>query len=88
MMTRRQSFFAYAALLVGVITFTSSFVRPSAGQQPAPAQGPVGRYQIAVGGSSGSIVYVIDTVTGKIWSRAHSGFEFKWSEVTAPPVTK
>jgi hypothetical protein len=88
MMTRRQSLFAYAALFVGVITFASSFVRPSAGQQPTPAQGQVGRYQIAVGGSGGSMVYVIDTVTGKVWSRIYNDFGFKWSEVAAPPVTK
>ncbi len=89
-MSRRQSFFAYAALLVGVFTFASSFSRPSSGQQTAPAPTEVGRYQIATAGNnSGHYVYLIDTATGKLWSAySPSTSRDGWKETISPVVTK
>jgi hypothetical protein len=89
-MTRRQSAFAYVALLLGVIAFASSFVRPSVGQQPVPTPAPVGRYQIAVAGEFGGDVYVIDTATGKTWFGIRTSIkgEIEWSEMSALPITK
>ncbi len=77
-MTRRQSFFAYAALLVGVVAFASSFARPTSGQQGAPGQAAFGRYHLATS-VTGNVdhVYVTDTVTGRTWTyqRGHEWFD-------------
>jgi hypothetical protein len=89
MTSPRQSYFAYAALLVGVIAFASSFARPTSGQQAATAPAPVGRYQVAAARQSGNDVYVIDTVTGKVWHcNCTVGAEVNWFELPGLPAAK
>ena len=90
-MTRRQSSFAYAALILGVVAFASSFARPTSGQQGALSSTGVGRYQLASGGASNNHLYVIDTATGRIWSRFVPGGtpqETKWVDCGSPVAGK
>jgi hypothetical protein len=90
-MSRRQSFLAYAALIVGSIAFMSSFARPLVGQQAAPAAPTVGRYQITSTGSSGyPNLYVIDTATGRTWfgDGREAGKKIDWSELKELPFAK
>ncbi len=90
-MSRRQSLFAYFALLVGVLTFASSFARPTAGQIAVSAPPVVGRYQIATTGEYNShYVYTVDTVTGKIFRAYHNHdpAKMEWDEVKSSPFVK
>ena len=84
-MTRHQSFFAYLALLVGVVTFASSFSRPTVGQGVV-APTVVGRYQVAAGGSGQPYIFVIDTATGMVWRTTISGQN--WTDLGSPSATK
>ena len=83
-MTRRQSLLSYAALLIGMTTFASSFARPSSGQPGALA--PECRYQVAALGSNGGGNYVLVTnsVTGQTWSHPIGGVTIKWTELGTP----
>jgi hypothetical protein len=88
-MTRRQSFFAYAALLLSAVLFASSFVRPTVGQQANPAPPVVGRYQIATSGSSAAPnLYVIDTTIGRIWHSNQADQPLNWVELQCPVKSK
>jgi len=76
-MTRRQSFFAYAALLAGVITFASSFDRTTSGQQGTTSPVVEGRYRLTTTSTTVEHVYLTDTVTGRTWlyQRGHDWFD-------------
>ncbi len=93
-MSRRQSYLAYAALVVGVSTFVASFARPLLGQRAIPTVPTVGRYQIASSGSSAAPnLFVIDTVSGKSWHGAFSNDpaqvgKLDWTELNAFPLPK
>ena len=86
-MTRRQSFFAYASLLLGVITFASSFVRPTSGQQGAVRPAGEGRYSVAgAANANGVHVIVTDSNSGRTWFRyTHSS---DWVDLGTPVPTK
>ncbi len=84
-MSRAQSFFAYLALLVGTITFASSFARPTVGQGPVVTGGE-GRYQIATAGGHATEVFIIDTVTGHLWYRP--AMSAPWVDLGTPPGAK
>jgi hypothetical protein len=87
-MSRRQSFFAYAALVVGVISFASSFSRPLIGQAAQQAAPAVGRYQITTSGSSAyPNIYVIDTATGRTWYGDVREGKIDWSELKGLPFS-
>ena len=45
-------------------TYTISFA-------PVPAEGEVGRYQVAIGGATSTTTIVLDTVTGETWTRSY-----------------
>jgi hypothetical protein len=87
-MTRRQSFLAYAALLLSVVVLASSLTRPSIGQRAIAAQPVVCRYQIATSSSSSGAanVFVIDTATGKVWRNSYQSDD--WAELKPLPPTK
>jgi hypothetical protein len=86
MMTRRQSFFAYAALLVGVVTFASSLARPSSGQFGSTTPPTQGRYlpSAAPNPNSAPGLFITDTLTGRTW--VHSGGV--WTDLGTPPTNK
>jgi hypothetical protein len=81
-MTRRQSYFAYVALLVGVIAFASSFARPTSGQLGNLPSTSEGRYRLATT-ATGNVahVYLTDSVTGRTW--AYSG-DRDWVDMGSP----
>ena len=84
-MTRRQSLLAYAALLIGVTTFASSFARPSSGQPDPGALALEGRYRVAaLASASGSYVLVTDSVTGQTWSHPVGVVISKWTALGTP----
>jgi hypothetical protein len=86
-MTRRQSAFAYVALLLGVITFASSFVRPTSGQQGSSGAPGVGRFQVSASANTGgAVVFVTDTTTGKTWFR-HTNINV-WTDLGTPAAAK
>ncbi len=84
-MTRRQSLLSYAALLIGVTTFASSFARPSSGHPDPAAQAPEGRYRVtATGTAGGGHLFVIDSVTGQTWSLLANGGPNPWTALGSP----
>ncbi len=85
-MTRRQSFLAYAALLVGAIVFASSFARPTSGQPGAVNPTGEGRYRLC-STATGNVdhVYVIDSVTGRTWSYQRGR---DWYDMGSPVTAK
>ena len=86
-MTRLQTFFAHAALLLGVVAFASSFARPTSGQQGATPAIPVNRYQSCAAGGSSPYVFVTDTVTGHTWVHNVSA-AVGWEDFGTPPRAK
>jgi hypothetical protein len=87
-MNRCQSFFAYAALLIGVITFASSFARPTSGQAGSSTAPTVGRYQPSAAAypNNAPSLFVTDTQTGRTWLYSNGGQG--WTDLGTPPTTK
>ncbi len=81
-MSRRQSFFAYLALIVGVVSLASSFARTSPGQGTT-IPSVAGRYAVAAAGGTSPDVFVIDTFTGQTWTRSTSG-SVHWRDLGTP----
>ena len=88
-MSRRQSFLAYLALLVGVTAFASSFARPTSGQQGSNLPPGVGRYHVAAGSSANyDQVFVTDSATGQTWSKDIRSGRAKWIDHGSPIQAK
>jgi hypothetical protein len=73
-MRRSQIFIVSLSIVAGYILATA-LNRPSVGQPPLPTpvaqEGQVLRYQVTTaGGGSYPELFLTDTVTGRIWSRA------------------
>jgi hypothetical protein len=85
-MSRRQSYFAYFALLVGVLTFASSFSRKSSGQLGAGSPTTPGRYQATSAAYHGSppSLFITDTHTGQTWRRDNP----EWTDLGTPPTKR
>lgn len=53
-------------------------VQPKASAPPSK----VGKYQLAIGGVNGALLYLCDTETGHVWGKTAAG----WTFIASPPV--
>ena len=65
------------SILVGTLIGAAGLALLGAAETANPPSGPIGRYQVAAAGAGpGELVgYVVDTVTGQVWTSKAPGFQ-------------